>query len=639
MNRTGDGFCFAWGALWIAGLLVGLGGCNGGPDADSSCTGAACKDRPSNEPREGGPKAGGSDDAGASVPDGGSDAAPPPGMEPDPEPTCGDGVVEGAEECDDGSNNGALGSRCLEDCTRNVCGDGHIGPAEACDDGNTDDLDECPSTCGFIECGSGILTPYVECDDANIDDHDSCLSSCLWNTCGDGLVLRGVTDPTGPGQAEECDDGNYVDTDGCRNDCTLPYCGDGIVDDGEACDDGNDRDGDTCRSDCTEPRCGDGRLDPGESCDDGNNEDGDACPSECVPVECGSDFGPHGGLVCDDRNDVDTDSCFECHWNSCGDGAVYLVQSDPGNPNPLEECDDGNENDNDTCTNDCKLPICGDAIVGPGEACDDGNDDPADGCSPTCSPVECNTGLGPRPELGIPCDDGDADNSDSCLHTCVWNTCGDGFRLVAHDDLSNPNLVEQCDDGNSSNTDDCLNTCVLNTCGDGFRNPSTEDCDYGALNGPGSNCTVFCKNDECGSSTVSVGEDCDENELDSSNSCLPNCLWNQCGDGAVYATVSDSGNPNPIEECDDADQDDTNSCTSECKYNVCGDGKVFSDRSEPYDDPDGTGPMTGSRLGMNIDGSVVPAWSFSPLDVPFEECDDGNQVAGDGCENDCTLTP
>jgi len=54
--------------------------------------------------------------------------------------TCGDGVVDEGEECDDGDANGdakACHSNCLED----VCGDGLKGPTETCDSGemNADD--------------------------------------------------------------------------------------------------------------------------------------------------------------------------------------------------------------------------------------------------------------------------------------------------------------------------------------------------------------------------------------------------------------------------------------------------------------------------------------------------------------------
>ena len=62
----------------------------------------------------------------------------------------------------------------------------------------------------------------------------------------------------------------------------------------------------------------------------------------------------------------------DCSLNVCGDGVVL---------NGAEACDDGNDVDDDACTNGCQLPDCGDGIVQEGEACDDGNDDFTDGCT------------------------------------------------------------------------------------------------------------------------------------------------------------------------------------------------------------------------------------------------------------------
>jgi cysteine-rich repeat protein len=60
----------------------------------------------------------------------------------------------------------------------------------------------------------------------------------------------------------------------------------------------------------------------------------------------------------------------------CGNGAVEVD----------EACDDGNDVDDDECTNACALPVCGDGIIqaGNGEACDDGNLDAGDGCTASC---------------------------------------------------------------------------------------------------------------------------------------------------------------------------------------------------------------------------------------------------------------
>ena len=59
---------------------------------------------------------------------------------------CGDGAIQGNEQCDDG--NTASGDGCASDCLSDEsCGNGIVDINEACDDGNTIDDDECPNTC------------------------------------------------------------------------------------------------------------------------------------------------------------------------------------------------------------------------------------------------------------------------------------------------------------------------------------------------------------------------------------------------------------------------------------------------------------------------------------------------------------
>ncbi|NUN15234.1 MAG: lamin tail domain-containing protein [Myxococcales bacterium] len=66
-----------------------------------------------------------------------------------PEPVCGDGNVEGDEECDD--NNDISGDGCEPDCTLTpvvtVCGDGKIEGDEECDDNNDIPGDGCEPDC------------------------------------------------------------------------------------------------------------------------------------------------------------------------------------------------------------------------------------------------------------------------------------------------------------------------------------------------------------------------------------------------------------------------------------------------------------------------------------------------------------
>lgn len=89
------------------------------------------------------------------------------------ESSCGDGVIDVFELCDDGPGNGRNG-RCTTGCERVRCGDGLLSPeaGESCDDGNLFDGDSCPGDCGL--CGNGRVDGLESCDDGNSDPSDGC---------------------------------------------------------------------------------------------------------------------------------------------------------------------------------------------------------------------------------------------------------------------------------------------------------------------------------------------------------------------------------------------------------------------------------------------------------------------------------
>jgi cysteine-rich repeat protein len=89
-----------------------------------------------------------------------------------------------------------------------------------------------------------------------------------------------------------------------------------------------------------------------EQCDDGDNNNTNACTNRCLTPVCGDGIvtpsgavaGPGDNEECDDGNNVNTDSCTSgCRWNTCGDGVRYLTDTDDGNNNALEECDNGHD--------------------------------------------------------------------------------------------------------------------------------------------------------------------------------------------------------------------------------------------------------------------------------------------------------
>lgn len=82
-------------------------------------------------------------------------------------------------------------------CTPVVCGDGVINGDEECDDENTDSSDGCsatctleddavcegePSVCRLITCGDGFVDGDEECDDDDMDASDGCSDTCTIET-------------------------------------------------------------------------------------------------------------------------------------------------------------------------------------------------------------------------------------------------------------------------------------------------------------------------------------------------------------------------------------------------------------------------------------------------------------------------
>lgn len=261
-------------------------------------------------------------------------------------------------------------------------------------------------------------------------------------------------------------------------------------------------------------QCGDGVLTVGESCDDGNTDDGDACLNSCDLAKCGDGVVWRGRELCDERNpsaDSGSSTCTaNCTVITCGDGQRQGI----------EQCDDGNRDENDACSNRCLAAICGDGLVQRGvEACDDGNSDPTDACVDGCLPARCGDGFVWRDVEA--CDDANFDQTDACLLGCVAARCGDGFVHAG---------VEPCDDANTDEGDECLSTCVEARCGDGFLHRGFEQCDDG-------------------------------NRADD-DLCVGQCVPARCGDGFTQSGV---------EECDDGNTVDLDFCTNGCRVPVCGD--------------------------------------------------------------------
>jgi cysteine-rich repeat protein len=219
--------------------------------------------------------------------------------------SCGDGILQPGEECDDGNNDD--NDECLITCNDARCGDGYLHTGvEECDTGRErSNLGACRLDCKDAYCGDGyVYTGEEECDEAdNNADDQNCLSNCVIARCGDGHIRTDITDPNDPNY-EGCDDGNLNGStqSSCRIDCTPIICGDDIVDYNEECDDGPNGVGlNSGCPNCQFADCGDGLVRLGEEeCDDGpNNSNQGACLSNCSIADCGDGFIHIGEEECD----------------------------------------------------------------------------------------------------------------------------------------------------------------------------------------------------------------------------------------------------------------------------------------------------------------------------------------------------
>ena len=249
---------------------------------------------------------------------------------------CGDGIVRGNEQCDNGGGHVADDYAKMLGCVNcklvPTCGNGKVEQGEVCDAGHlckdsavegctynaAEEAAGCNTSCQNPNCNNGSLEPGEICDCkdnvcqfANSSDNGKSCLNCKISGCGDGIV--------DPASGEECDDGNLSNEDMCTTSCKAPYCGDGIVSVflGEVCDDGkNDGSYGGCGLGCTyqPPYCGDGIVnEPHEVCDDGVND------------------GSYGGCM---------PGCKEAAPR-CGDGIVqteYGETCDPNDPNNKVSC-------------------------------------------------------------------------------------------------------------------------------------------------------------------------------------------------------------------------------------------------------------------------------------------------------------
>ncbi len=534
--------------------------------------------------------------------------------------TCGNVINEG-QSCGDGE-------KCLDDqCLTCSCSAG-----DCCSDGcRPDSVGTVCGDCLVCNASAQCVTAQDGNDPGDRCGADACLGGgCTGTVCGNGTKETGET----------CDDGNNVSGDGCAGDCSAvePYCGNGTVDTLEDCDDGNEVGGDGCDTDCTWS-C----VNPANDC---AQMDEDCQKPVCTDVfSQGSKVGQRCGVAADAQDaPVATDTCItttcedttpknavmadgnECtvsgeggdHW--CIDGACTLNECGDGYKGDGEECDDGQANNDDVanaCRSTCVLPACGDGIVDSGESCDDGGDgDATDGCMDNCefsctSDAECGNVVGDCETV-------------TCKANDVGQACTAGVDTKDIKDDDNPCTTDLCIDGEPKNQVD----------------PALEgdSCDPGEP-GDGWCISGVCTKNTCGDEILGDGEVCDDgNEVDA-DGCDNDCTYS-CVDAEADCahTVGDcrkeACNAKYVctQSVDSSDvPDDTNPCTTD----ACRAGGV------PVNDPLDEGsscPPEGGGDGWCLSNVCTKNKCTDGIKGDAEVCDDGNEVEGDGCDNDCTYS-
>lgn len=327
-------------------------------------------------------------------------------------------------------------------------------------------------------------------------------------------------------------DGGLADLDGgFLPDATTDgaSCTPGAI--GCSCTDGACTRGLTCRAGtCISPTCGNGQVDPGEDCDQGasNTNDVDLCSVNCVSCSKRPGF-----LACGEACLAGAECC---PGDPCGPAAlcstnVLLMQSlcasdgkcPTAKPAPCDSyltCADS-ASCRTTCSSDgectgerrcqngtCITPSCGNGKQETGEQCDDGNTNDVDACSNAC--VACSNrpgflGCGARCIQGATCCPGSVCGAATCIGSTstASQTCGaDGQCPVGTPTSCAGNFV--CEAGtcktSCASSSQCANgrvcmngDCITPVCGNGVLEP-TEQCDNGANNGDAKSCSSKCEN-------------------------------------------------------------------------------------------------------------------------------------------------
>ena len=405
----------------------------------------------------------------------------PPGCI-DPCPTCGNGLIEWPETCDNSIGTPQSCDGCSAFCRLEVCNDTNVCTTDSCD-------------------------PRLGCNYVPVTNGTSCSDGRVCNgveSCSQGACIAS--------NVPNCADANPCTLDQCvePTGCTHPPAT------GSACTDNNACTvGDVCNASGT---CSAGSP---RVCNDGLD-----CTTDTCNTATGCVFTPRTGTCTDDGNPCTSDTCSgttcthpaRANGSSCSDGLFCTV----GEACQSGVCTGGTANclDTNPCTNDsCSEATGCSNTPAIGAPCNDNN---ACTVSDTCNASAVCTG---SPRV---CDD---------LLECTTDTCNTTTGCVF-----TPRTGTCTDDGNACTNDVCSGTACTHparangtTCNDGFFCTINDTCQNGTCTGGGPNCvdtndctvdtcseTSGCANDPATGASCSDGDPCTSPDIcDASGTCRP----------------------------------------------------------------------------------------------------------------------
>jgi cysteine-rich repeat protein len=330
---------------------------------------------------------------------------------------------------------------------------------------NSGECQENDPTSSLAQCGNLIVDLMIERDNCGMcgvscDDDQECIAGeCVYENlvqCS-GKIVDVNTDNDNCGICGTSCDEDYKCSDGvCVNNVFTQCSGKNVFLDSNEANCGicgvSCENNEMCMEGICKPTsvCGDGIISISyEECDDGNNVNEDACTNDCKfknrnLVEESCEYQAGGGmgdLMCIGGIDVETciiayQGDYFANSNNCDplypanaalvecSGKTIDIMNDESNCGMCGiSCDDDYKCRNGACEIEI---LCGDGFLTPNEECDDGNSNNNDMCSNSCEIIEENI---PQPDSceyvhpirGLVCETG------IDVETCIIAYQGDYF--------------------------------------------------------------------------------------------------------------------------------------------------------------------------------------------------------------------